>query len=61
MELTGKFPWATYATAQRAFFATAAIADAIEEGDWDLARGRVVQMMRWLLLHLEIGQKNAAL
>jgi hypothetical protein len=59
--LIGELPWGTLATAKRAFAALAQVADALDQGNLPLAHGRVAQGMRWLVMHLEVRQRDPCL
>jgi hypothetical protein len=48
-----EFPWQTFNTAKRAFSVLAAIGDALENNNVELAKGRTMQGLRWLALSLD--------
>jgi hypothetical protein len=48
--LIAEIPWGTFNTAKRAFALLCSVADSLELGDLEAARGRVAQGCRWLVL-----------
>ena len=51
--LVTEYPFGSFMTLERAFTAVAAIADAFDQEDVNMARGRTMQALRWLLFSLQ--------